>query len=163
MLTLILVALLTKLAILNNANVILVDAMHYSIVIDALTMTLIKNNNDLLGTVNSYIKPPLKRYKTKAVDSRYAKASRRRTKKDKDLEDSNTSSDLDSLLDSDDYCLDSSLDINSKDNLEDKKATTAKDLAREQKERLKALLNAKIRDSLSIRVEIVIEHCTLEE
>ncbi|KAH3956175.1 hypothetical protein HBH51_250540 [Parastagonospora nodorum] len=50
---------------------------------------------------------------------------------------------LDSLLDSNDYCLDSSLDINSKDNLEDKEATIAKDLAREQKERLKALLNAK--------------------
>ncbi|KAH5448310.1 hypothetical protein HBI30_166490 [Parastagonospora nodorum] len=38
---------------------------------------------------------------------------------------------LDSLLDSNDYYLDSSLDINSKDNLED------------EKERLKALLNAK--------------------
>ncbi|KAH3909170.1 hypothetical protein HBH56_160890 [Parastagonospora nodorum] len=38
---------------------------------------------------------------------------------------------LDSLLDSDDYCLDSSPDINSKDNLED------------EEERLKALLNAK--------------------
>ncbi|KAH5025049.1 hypothetical protein HBI74_126410 [Parastagonospora nodorum] len=77
--------------------------------------------------------PPLKRCKTKAADSRHAKASRGRTKKDKDLEDSNTSSDvlrlcrrnrLDSLLDSDDYCLDSSLDINSKNNLEDKEATT---------------------------------------
>ncbi|KAH5493227.1 hypothetical protein HBI52_211750 [Parastagonospora nodorum] len=94
MLTLILskifgVALLTKLAILNNANIILVDA-----VIDALMMTLIKNDDDLLGTVNSYIKPPLKRCKTKAADSRYVKASRGRTKKDKDLEDSNTSSDV---------------------------------------------------------------------
>ncbi|KAH5512022.1 hypothetical protein HBI29_103680 [Parastagonospora nodorum] len=58
-----------------------------------------------------------------------------------------------SLLDSDDYCLDSSLDINSKNNLEDKKAIIAKNLAREQKKRLKALLNAKIRDSLSARVE----------
>ncbi|KAH3905130.1 hypothetical protein HBH56_224320 [Parastagonospora nodorum] len=164
------VALLTKLAILNNANVALVDAMHYSVVIDALMMTLIKNDDDLLGTVNSYIKlrrlrahellklkytlltsicngPLLKRCKTEAADSRYAKASRGRTKKDKDLEDSNTSSDqlekeaqlkktrdeeelakLDSLLNSDDYCSDSSLDINSKNNLEDKKATTAKDL-----------------------------------
>ncbi|KAH4462226.1 hypothetical protein HBH91_062120 [Parastagonospora nodorum] len=82
------VALLTKLAILNNANVTLVDA-----VIDALMITLIKNDDDLLGTVNSYIKPPLKRCKTEAADSRHAKASRRRTKKDKDLEDSNTSSD----------------------------------------------------------------------
>ncbi|KAH3956193.1 hypothetical protein HBH51_249550 [Parastagonospora nodorum] len=58
---------------------------------------------------------------------------------------------LDSLLDSDNYCSDSSLDINSKDDLEDEEATTAKDLAREQKERLKALLNAKTRDSLSAR------------
>ncbi|KAH5551276.1 hypothetical protein HBI25_183420 [Parastagonospora nodorum] len=39
---------------------------------------------------------------------------------------------LDSLLDSDNYCLDSSLDINSKDNLENKKATTAKDLNERQ-------------------------------
>ncbi|KAH5491818.1 hypothetical protein HBI52_214250 [Parastagonospora nodorum] len=108
------VASLTKLAILNNANVALVDAVHYSIqkleknyfevraqhlkynVIDALIITLIKDNDDLLGTVNSYIK--LRRLrarrKTKAADSRYAKASRERTKKDKDLEDSNTSSDV---------------------------------------------------------------------
>ncbi|KAH4495249.1 hypothetical protein HBH89_149010 [Parastagonospora nodorum] len=173
------VASLTKLAILNNANVALVDAVHYSVqkleenyfevraqhlkynVIDALTITLIKDDDDLLGTVNSYIKPPLKRCKTEAADSRYAKASRGRTKKDKDLEDSNTSSDVlrlrrrdraaacaqlaerKHLLDSDDYCLDSSSDINSKDDLEDEEATIAKDLAREQKERLKALLNAK--------------------
>ncbi|KAH4522799.1 hypothetical protein HBH85_245070 [Parastagonospora nodorum] len=88
------VTLLTKLAILNNANIALVDAVHYSVVIDALIITLIKNDDDLLGTVNSYIKPPLKRRKTKAADSRYTKASRRRTKKDKDLENSNTSSDV---------------------------------------------------------------------
>ncbi|KAH5630505.1 hypothetical protein HBI51_200580 [Parastagonospora nodorum] len=187
------VALLTKLAILNNANITLVDAVHYSIqkleenyfkVIDALIITLIKDDDDLLGTVNSYIKLRRLRvrYKTKAADSRHAKVSRRRTKKDKDLEDSNTSSDqlekkaqlkktrdkeelakLDSLLDSDDYCLDSSLDINPKNNLEDEEATTAKNLAREQKKKLKALLNAKIRDSLSARVETAIEHCTLEE
>ncbi|KAH6198216.1 hypothetical protein HBI53_164430 [Parastagonospora nodorum] len=87
------VALLTKLAILNNANIALVDAVHYS-VIDALIITLIKDNDDLLGTVNSYIKPPLKRCKTEAADSRYAKVSRGRTKKDKDLENSNTSSDV---------------------------------------------------------------------
>ncbi|KAH4471261.1 hypothetical protein HBH90_066510 [Parastagonospora nodorum] len=68
---------------------------NYFKVIDALTITLIKDNDDLLGTVNSYIK--LRRLrarrKTEAADSRYAKASRGRTKKDKDLEDSNTSSD----------------------------------------------------------------------
>ncbi|KAH5479507.1 hypothetical protein HBI22_053100 [Parastagonospora nodorum] len=63
---------------------------------------------------------------------------------------------LDSLLDSDDYCLDSSPDIDPKDDLEDEEATTAKDLAREQKERLKALLNAKIRDSLSARKNEVV-------
>ncbi|KAH4150903.1 hypothetical protein HBH43_245460 [Parastagonospora nodorum] len=202
-------------------------------------MTLIKDDDDLLGTVNSHIKsrrlravmllcqttkppgnsnkvtfqpdelpeqlslpeqplppkkrgrhsklildgPPLKRRKTKAADSRYAKASRGRTKKDKDSEDSDTSSDvlrprrrdraaararsaerkrlgkeaqlkktrdeeklakakkekeekeaqkretqLDSLLDSDDYRLDSSSDINPEDNSEDEEATTAKDL-----------------------------------
>ncbi|KAH4514323.1 hypothetical protein HBH89_033180 [Parastagonospora nodorum] len=39
---------------------------------------------------------------------------------------------LDSLLDSNDYCLDSSLDINSKDNLEDEEATIAKDLNKRQ-------------------------------
>ncbi|KAH4799059.1 hypothetical protein HBH61_234620 [Parastagonospora nodorum] len=92
------VILLTKLAILNNANIIL-------------------DNNNLLGTINSYIKlrrlrvhkllklkyillisicnrSSLKRYKTKIVDSRYIKVSRRRTKKDKDLENSNTSSNI---------------------------------------------------------------------
>ncbi|KAH5173686.1 hypothetical protein HBH76_236820 [Parastagonospora nodorum] len=192
------VASLTKLAILNNANITLVDAVHYSVVkqflifrlmtkesqqkleenyfkiIDALTITLIKDDDDLLGTVNSYIK--LRRLrarcKTKAADSRHAKASRGRTKKDKDSEDSDTSSDVlrprrrdraaaraqlakrKHPLDSDDYCLDSSLDINSKNNSKDKKATTAKDLAREQKERLKALLNA----NLSARVRTAIEH-----
>ncbi|KAH6440238.1 hypothetical protein HBI59_136870 [Parastagonospora nodorum] len=58
---------------------------------------------------------------------------------------------LDSLLDSDDYCSDSSLDINSKDDLEDEEAIIAKDLAREQKERLKALLNAKYNEGQSLR------------
>ncbi|KAH5098084.1 hypothetical protein HBH71_243040 [Parastagonospora nodorum] len=50
---------------------------------------------------------------------------------------------VEDLLDSNNYCLDSSLDINPKNNLENKEATTAKDLTREQKKRLKALLNAK--------------------
>ncbi|KAH4159644.1 hypothetical protein HBH44_107070 [Parastagonospora nodorum] len=82
------VILLTKPAILNNANVALVDAMYYSQkleknyfkIIDALIMTLIKDNDDLLGTVNSYIKPSLKRCKTKAADSRYAKLKKTRDK-----------------------------------------------------------------------------------
>ncbi|KAH6446749.1 hypothetical protein HBI59_091030 [Parastagonospora nodorum] len=158
------VASLTEPAILNNANVALVDAVHHSVVIDALTMTLIKDDDDLLGTVNSHIKsrrlgavmllltfqpdepleqpsPPKKR-----ADSRHAKASGGRTKKDKDLEDSDTGSDVPRLrrrdraaararsaerkrlLDSDDYRLDSSSDIDSEDDSEDEEATTAKDL-----------------------------------
>ncbi|KAH5412416.1 hypothetical protein HBI32_126860 [Parastagonospora nodorum] len=108
------VASLTEPAILNDANVALVDAVHYSVqkleenyfevraqhlkydVIDALTMTLIEDDDDLLGTVNSYIKSRRlgARRKTEAADSRHAKVSRGRTKKDKDLEDSDTSSDV---------------------------------------------------------------------
>ncbi|KAH6485035.1 hypothetical protein HBI55_204180 [Parastagonospora nodorum] len=231
------VASLTKPAILNNANIALVDAVHHSVVkqfpmfrlitkesqqkleenyfkvIDALTMTLIKDDDDLLDTVNSHIKlrrlrapspleqplppkkrgrysklildgPPLKRRKTEAADSRHAKASGGRTKKDKDSEDSNTSSDqlgkeaqLKKTRDEEELAKAKkekeekeaqkretySSDIDPEDNLEDEEATTAKDLAREQKERLKALLNAKTRDSLSARVGTAIEHCTLED
>ncbi|KAH4169572.1 hypothetical protein HBH43_107630 [Parastagonospora nodorum] len=256
------IASLTKPAILNNANVALVDAVHHSVVkqfpmfrlitkesqqkleenyfevraqhlkynaliqhlslpkysdwyqagtsqvIDALTMTLIKDDDDLLGTVNSHIKsrrlravmllcqttkppvtfqpneppeqpsPPKKR-----ADSRHAKASGGRTKKDKDSEDSNTSSDVPRPRRRDRAAARAqsaerkqlgkeaqlkktrneeelakakkekeekeaqkretySSDINPKDDSEDEEATTAKDLAREQKERLKALLNA---------------------
>ncbi|KAH6130734.1 hypothetical protein HBI64_101730 [Parastagonospora nodorum] len=57
----------------------------------------------------------------------------------------------DGLLDSNNYRLDSSPDINPKDDSEDEEATTAKDLAREQKERLKALLNAKYNKRQSLR------------
>ncbi|KAH6245929.1 hypothetical protein HBI40_244650 [Parastagonospora nodorum] len=57
----------------------------------------------------------------------------------------------DGPLDSDDYRSDSSPDIDPEDDSEDEEATIAKDLAREQKEKLKALLNAKMRDSLSAR------------
>ncbi|KAH5982557.1 hypothetical protein HBI82_242040 [Parastagonospora nodorum] len=83
------VALLTKPAILNNANIILVDAVHHS-VINALTMTLIKDDDDLLGTVNSYIK--LRRLrarcKTKAADSRHAKLGKKaQLKKTRDEEE----------------------------------------------------------------------------
>ncbi|KAH5486675.1 hypothetical protein HBI52_243170 [Parastagonospora nodorum] len=91
------IALLTKLAILNNANIALVDAVHHSI------QKLEKNyfkvraqhlKYDALIQHLSLPKPPLKRCKTKAADSRHAKASRGRTKKDKDSEDFNTSSDV---------------------------------------------------------------------
>ncbi|KAH6309049.1 hypothetical protein HBI38_184880 [Parastagonospora nodorum] len=156
-----------------------------------LTVTPIKDNNNLLNTINLHIKlrklkekhlkvceadalkqvdanireEENKNYsslyysnnnsdtatrKTRIKASQLRKASKEeelaKTKKEK------REKELDSLLDSDNYYLDSSLDINSKDNLEDKKATIAKDLAREQKKRLKALLNAKIRDSLSARL-----------
>ncbi|KAH4019441.1 hypothetical protein HBI13_124260 [Parastagonospora nodorum] len=45
-----------------------------------LIITLIKNNNNLLSTINSYIKPPLKRYKTKVADSRYIKLKKTKDK-----------------------------------------------------------------------------------
>ncbi|KAH5341450.1 hypothetical protein HBI49_237970 [Parastagonospora nodorum] len=226
------VASLTKPAILNDANIALVDAVHHSVVkqfpifrlitkesqqkleenyfkvMNALTMTLIKDDDDLLGTVNSHIKsrrlravmllcqttkppgdsnkdrPPLKRRKTKAADSRHAKASRGRTKKDKDLEDSNTSSDQlgkkaqlkktrdeeklakakkekeEKEAQNDDYRSDSSLDINPEDNSEDEEATTAKDLLTTIHPANK---QTRTRDSLSARVGTAIEHCTLEE
>ncbi|KAH3943962.1 hypothetical protein HBH53_167650 [Parastagonospora nodorum] len=180
------VVLLTEPAILNDANVALVDAVYYSVVIDALTMTLIEDDDDLLGTVNSYIK--LRRLgarcKTEAADSRYAKVSGGRTKKDKDLEDSDTGSDrlgkeaqLKKTRDEEELAKAKkekeekeaweretySSDIDSEDDSEDEEAMTAKDLAREQKERLKALLNAKTRDGLSARVGTAMEYCTLEE
>ncbi|KAH6533226.1 hypothetical protein HBI81_082290 [Parastagonospora nodorum] len=75
-----------------------------------------------------------------------------KTKKEKrEKEAREREAESDSLLDSDDYRLDSSPDINPKDNSEDEEATTAKDLAREQKERLKALLNAKYNKGQSLR------------
>ncbi|KAH4071642.1 hypothetical protein HBH50_066460 [Parastagonospora nodorum] len=95
--------------------------------------------------------------KTRIKASQLRKASEEeelaKTKKEKrEKEAWEREAELDGLLDSDDYCLDSSPDIDPKDDLEDEEATTAKDLAREQKERLKALLNAKMRDSLSARL-----------
>ncbi|KAH4044450.1 hypothetical protein HBH49_214760 [Parastagonospora nodorum] len=60
---------------------------------------------------------------------------------------------LDSLLDSNNYCLDSSLDINSKDNLEDEEATTAKDLLTTIHPANK---QTRIRDSLSARKNEVV-------
>ncbi|KAH5363194.1 hypothetical protein HBI48_083750 [Parastagonospora nodorum] len=56
---------------------------------------------------------------------------------------------LNSLLDSNDYCLDSSLDINSKDNLEDEEAMTAKDLLTTI---YPANKQTRTRDSLSARL-----------
>ncbi|KAH6066570.1 hypothetical protein HBI66_160160 [Parastagonospora nodorum] len=65
-------------------------------------VTPIKNNNNLLNTINLHIK------------LRKLKGAR-----------------LDSLLDSNNYYLDSSLDINSKNNLENKKVIIAKNLTKE--------------------------------
>ncbi|KAH6134250.1 hypothetical protein HBI68_245850 [Parastagonospora nodorum] len=177
------VASLTELAILNDANVALVDAVHHSVHLkyDALIQHLslpkysdwYQDDDDLLGTVNSYIK--LRRLgarcKTEAADSRHAKASGGRTKKDKDLEDSDTGSDVlrlrrrdraaaYGLLDSDDYRLDSSSDIDSEDDSEDEEATTAKDLLTTVHSANK---QTRTRDGLSARVGTAMEHCTLEE
>ncbi|KAH5096789.1 hypothetical protein HBH71_250150 [Parastagonospora nodorum] len=104
--------------------------------------------------------PSANKYSKKHLKVREADASKQRLESEAQLRKASEEEDL---LDSDDYRSDSSPDINPKDNSEDEEATTAKDLAREQKERLKALLNAKMRDSLSARVETAIEHCTLEE
>ncbi|KAH4410416.1 hypothetical protein HBH92_131850 [Parastagonospora nodorum] len=71
-------------------------------------VTPIKNNNNLLNTINSHIK--LRKLKE------VCKADALK---------------LDSLLDSNNYYLDSSLDINSKNNLENKKVIIAKNLAKE--------------------------------
>ncbi|KAH6353770.1 hypothetical protein HBI34_234780 [Parastagonospora nodorum] len=124
-----------------------------------LIVTPIKNNNNLLNTINSHIK--LRKLKEIDVNVREEE-----NKNYSSLYYFNSNSDtatkktrikaytkLDSLLDSDDYCLDSSLDINSKDNLEDEKATIAKDL-------LTTIYSAnkqtRIRDSLSIRKNKVV-------
>ncbi|KAH5085373.1 hypothetical protein HBI55_240910 [Parastagonospora nodorum] len=54
---------------------------NYFKIIDILIIMLIKNNNNLLGTINSYIKLSLKCYKTKIADSRYAKLKKTKDKK----------------------------------------------------------------------------------
>ncbi|KAH6258345.1 hypothetical protein HBI41_151270 [Parastagonospora nodorum] len=93
---------------------------NYSLYLSLLDIvTPIKDNNNLLNTINLHIKLR----KLKEIDTNRLELEAQLKKKRKAR--------LDSLLDSNDYCLDSSLDINSKDNLEDKKAIIAKDLARE--------------------------------
>ncbi|KAH4167182.1 hypothetical protein HBH43_134330 [Parastagonospora nodorum] len=73
---------------------------------------------------------------------------RQRLESEAQLRKASEEEELDSLLDSDNYCLDSSPDINPKDNLEDKKATTAKDLLTTVHSANK---QTRIRDSLSAR------------
>ncbi|KAH5340105.1 hypothetical protein HBI33_250070 [Parastagonospora nodorum] len=169
------VASLTKPAILNDANVALVDAVHYSVqkleenyfeVMDALTMTLIEDDDDLLGTVNSYIK--LRRLrarcKTEAADSRHAKVSGGRTKKDKDLEDSDTGSDVLRLRRRDRAAARARLAERKRLGKEAqlKKTRDEEELAKAKKEKEEKEAR-ETRDGLSARVGTAMEHCTLEE
>ncbi|KAH5689195.1 hypothetical protein HBI44_181880 [Parastagonospora nodorum] len=111
-----------SLSIISNTSTALILSDLYkagiSLVIDTLIVTPIKNNNNLLNTINSHIKLRKLKEVRKADALKQVDANKRKAK-------------LDSLLDSNNYCSDSSLDINSKDNLEDEEVTTAKNLARE--------------------------------
>ncbi|KAH4614491.1 hypothetical protein HBH82_006510 [Parastagonospora nodorum] len=160
------VALLTEPAILNDANVALVDAVHYSVVMDALTMTLIEDDDDLLGTVNSHIKSRRlgARRKTEAADSRHAKASGGRTKKDKDLEDSDTGSDVLRLRRRDRAAARARLAERKRLGKEAqlKKTRDEEELAKAKKEKEEKEAR-ETRDGLSARVGTAMEHCTLEE
>ncbi|KAH6476942.1 hypothetical protein HBI56_242990 [Parastagonospora nodorum] len=200
-----------------------------SLVIDTLTVTPIKNNDNLLNTIDSHIKlrklkevmllcqtikslsiPSADKYSKKHLKVREADASKQvdanvreegnknrsslyysdsnsdtatrktrikararlikrqrleseaqlrkaskeeelaKTKKEKrEKEAREREAKSDSLLDSDDYCLDSSPDINSKDDSEDKEATTAKDLLTTV---YSANKQTRMRDSLSARL-----------
>ncbi|KAH5058350.1 hypothetical protein HBH95_247580 [Parastagonospora nodorum] len=165
---------------------------------DTLIVTPIKDNNNLLNTIDSHIK--LRKLKEKylkvceadalkqvdanvreggnknrsslyysnsnsdtAIRKIRIKASQLRkvskeeelakTKKEKrEKEAQERKAKLDSPLDSNDYCLDSSPDINSEDNLEDEEATIAKDLLTTV---YSANKQTRIRDSLSARNEVV--------
>ncbi|KAH5149266.1 hypothetical protein HBH69_159650 [Parastagonospora nodorum] len=108
-----------------------------------LTVTPIKDNDNLLNTINSHIK--LRKLKEKHLKVREADALKQISINVREEENKNCSSlyysnsnsntatrktriKAYSPLDSNNYCLDSSLDINPKNNLEDEEATTAKDL-----------------------------------
>ncbi|KAH3977951.1 hypothetical protein HBH51_069920 [Parastagonospora nodorum] len=131
-----------------------------------LTVTPIKDNDNLLNTINSHIKlRKLKEVmllcriiKLLSISSADANVREEGNKNYSSLYYSDSNSDTAtkktrikaySLLDSDDYCLDSSLDINSKDNLEDEEATIAKDLLTTV---YSANKQTRIRDSLSARL-----------
>ncbi|KAH3976201.1 hypothetical protein HBH52_119700 [Parastagonospora nodorum] len=190
------VASLTKPAILNNANIALVDAVHYSIQKLEENYFKVRAQHLKYDALIQHLllpKPPLKRRKTKAADSRYAKASRERTKKDKDLEDSNTSSDLGKeaqlkkTRDEEELAKAKkekeekeaqkrktySLDINSKDNLENEEATTAKDLLTDayilyfkelSSNNSRIFANAiGIGKTQAIVLAVLIEHCDLSD
>ncbi|KAH4428174.1 hypothetical protein HBH59_245550 [Parastagonospora nodorum] len=92
-------------------------------------------------------------YYSDKLEAQLRKASKEKelakTKKEKrEKEAQERKARLDSLLDSNNYCLDSSLDINPKNNLEDEKATTAKDLLTTV---YSANKQTRMRDSLSAR------------
>ncbi|KAH4840376.1 hypothetical protein HBH75_239070 [Parastagonospora nodorum] len=87
------------------------------------------------------------------IKARARLIKRQRLESEAQLRKASKEEELDSLLDSDDYCLDSSLDINSKDNLEDEEATTAKDLLTTV---YPANKQTRMRDSLSARKNKVV-------
>ncbi|KAH4399778.1 hypothetical protein HBH92_242520 [Parastagonospora nodorum] len=97
-------------------------------------------------------------YYSDKLEAQLRKASKEKelakTKKEKrEKEAQERKARLDSLLDSNNYCLDSSLDINPKNNLEDEKATTAKDLLTTV---YSANKQTRMRDSLSARKNEVV-------
>ncbi|KAH4201551.1 hypothetical protein HBH42_031500 [Parastagonospora nodorum] len=119
-----------------------------------LTVTLIKDNDNLLNTINLHIK--LRKLKEKHLKVREADALKQVDVNVREEGNKNCSSlyySNNSLLDSDDYCLDSSLDINSKNNLEDEEATIAKNLLTTV---YSANKQTRIRDSLSARKNEVV-------
>ncbi|KAH4213804.1 hypothetical protein HBI95_032960 [Parastagonospora nodorum] len=156
----------------NSATTVFV---RISPVIDTLTVTPIKDDDNLLNTIDSHIKlrklkevmllcwiikllsiPSADKYSKKHLKVCEADASKQvdanvreeGNKNRSSLYYSDSNSDTatektrikarerkarsDSLLDSNDYCLDSSSNINPKDNLEDEEATTAKDFNERQ-------------------------------
>ncbi|KAH5683481.1 hypothetical protein HBI21_030810 [Parastagonospora nodorum] len=94
------------------------------------------------------------------IKARARLIKRQRLELEAQLRKASEEEELDGLLDSDDYCLDSSLDIDPEDDLEDEEAMTAKDLLTTVHPANK---QTRMRDSLSARVETAIEYCTLEE
>ncbi|KAH5562804.1 hypothetical protein HBI24_250550 [Parastagonospora nodorum] len=153
---------------------------------DTLTVTPIKDNNNLLNTINSHIK--LRKLKEKHLKVCEADALKQVDANVREGENKNCSSlyysdsnsdtatrktrikararlikrqrleseaqlrkasEEEDLLDSDNYCLDSSPDINSEDNSEDEEATIAKDLLTTVHPANK---QTRMRDSLSARL-----------
>ncbi|KAH4561154.1 hypothetical protein HBH84_191730 [Parastagonospora nodorum] len=149
--------------------------MRYANSSNTLTVTPIKNNDNLLNTIDSHIKlrklkevmllywiikllsiPSADKYSKKHLKVREADASKQVDANVREEENKNRSSlyySDNSLLDSDDYCSDSSLDINPKDNLENEEATTAKDLLTTV---YPANKQTRMRDSLSARKNEVV-------